>query len=674
MSKRILLVSMIFFIPFLCLAQEVEDLTIVPGFRVEKVLNVNRATDCQGIAFDADGNLIVAGMLWKLYKITPSGEVTTLAQFSPLKGPNPYDVEIYDGVIYFTHSDPRSDPGLYKLEGEEAVRVTEPGWSISLLAQDGQGNFYARGSQLGQPGQPTGLLKLTPDGSGKFDVVFIIENRPFSGLGVRGDFVYLSLNGGDDYTGRIKKFDLNGDVIGPDVVTGLNYPSGLEIDSLGNFYTSVFDETRTEGKGYYDYYDVIRISPEGVVDQENIAEGIVNNVYLSMSPDDVLYISEFSEGLISRIDLEGTKPYVKSYVNTDYGLSSPSGLGFDIHGHPYLSSFRLSRLYRIDPDEKALSPVTEPLGSTNQTIAVDEQGMFYVSNSYPNATYRINPLTGVVEFLRQFYSRTLEFDSFRRLVVTTQSQPGPAYDDYLCTVGIMDIDLPIDPPYDITSYITPYITGIKNLERGFLFDEDQNFYVKKNRGDGIVKVNVLMDPPGEPFDISTTELFVNLQSKDSEIRYFDRTVDGRLLIPLSERGELVLAEPDGSWSDFATGFSWPGHVNFDPNGIAYIVDGDNGIFRIIGEEFVVPAVIKRNQDLYAEISNRVSNKGIKNSLMQKLANANKVLEKGNIKAAINIMEVFLHEVNAQTGKNISTEDIKYFVTIAESILSGLELL
>ena len=100
----------------------------------------------------------------------------------------------------------------------------------------------------------------------------------------------------------------------------------------------------------------------------------------------------------------------------------------------------------------------------------------------------------------------------------------------------------------------------------------------------------------------------------------------------------------------------------------------NGIFRIIGEEFVVPAAVKRNRDLYAEISDRVSNKGIKNSLMQKLANANKALEKGNIKAAINIMEAFLQEINVQTGKKISTEDAEYFVFIAASILRGLELL
>lgn len=278
----------------------------------------------------------------------------------------------------------------------------------------------------------------------------------------------------------------------------------------------------------------------------------------------------------------------------------------------------------------------------------------------------IDPLSGVVDYLTSFWTRTLEFDSFGRLVITSQVQPGPSYDDFTSSVGIMDLGSPDE--------ITPYITGIKNLERGFLFDEDQNFYVKHKRGDGIVKVWIPMDPSEPPFPIVDEPLFVDLRSKNSEIRYFDRTVDGRLLIPLSELGELVLAEPDGTWTDFASGFSWLGHVNFDPNGIAYVVDADNGIFRIIGEEFVVPAVVKRNRDLYAEISNRMSSNGIKNSLMQKLANANKALEKGNIQAAINIMEALLKEVNAQTGKKISTEDAEYFVSTAESILYALELL
>ncbi|MEE8378279.1 MAG: hypothetical protein V3R45_07880, partial [Candidatus Aminicenantaceae bacterium] len=614
-------------LPFLCRAQEAEDLTILPGFRVEKILNVNRAVDCQGIGFDSEGNLIVASYMWKLHKITPAGEVSTLARFSPLKGPNPRDIEVVQDVIYFTHTDGRTDPGLYRLENGEPVRVTPPGYWIRLIVPDGSGGFYAKG---GLVGGPSNLLKLSDPGSdGFFEMVeYIIPSFGFSGLDVYGGYVYLSRSGPIPNVGWIKKYNFVTQELEP-VVDGLNYPVELEIDSGGNMYTTVFMEKRTEGLGEYNYRDIIRISPGIPAVPVTVAEDIVTGVYLSLSPDDdVLYISEFSRGLVSRLEYNGTR----TYVNTDYGLNSPSGLGFDLLGNPYLSSFRLSRLYRLDPDLKTLTPITDPLGNSNQTIAVDKQGMFYVSNGSPTALYKINPLTGDVEFLKDVWTRTLEFDSFGRLVITTQVQPGPSYDDYTSTVGIMDL---------ISFAITPYITGIKNLERGFLFDEDQNFYVKQKRGDGIVKVSIPMDPSGEPVDISKDEtLFVDLTSKDSEIRYFDRTVDGKLLIPLNGLGELVLAEADGTWTDFASGFSWPGHVNFDSNGIAYIVDGDNGIFRIIGEEFVVPAIVKRNRDLYAEVSDRVSNNGIKNSLMKKLANANKALERGNIKAAINIMESF----------------------------------
>lgn len=379
MKKRLILVFLMVLIPFLCIAQEVKDLTILSGFRVEKVLNVNRANDCQGIGFDSKGNLIVASLMWKLHKITPAGEVSTLARFSPLKGPNPRDVEVVQDVIYFTHTDGRTNPGLYRLKTGEPVRVTPPEYWIRLITPNGSEGFYAKGGLIGKSSR---LLKLSgPDPDGNFAIETIIPNFGFSGLDIHGGYVYLSRSGPDPDVGWIKKFDMAGKEVDT-VAAGLNFPVELEIDTVGNMYTTVFKERRSEGLGEYSFRDIMKINLDGTRDL--VAEDIVTGVYLSLSPyDDVLYISEFSKGLVARLEEDGTK----TYVNTDYGLNSPSGLGFDILGNPYLSSFRLSRLYRIDPDLKTLTPITEPLGSSNQTIAVDAQGMFYVSNGSPQQPY-----------------------------------------------------------------------------------------------------------------------------------------------------------------------------------------------------------------------------------------------------------------------------------------------
>ncbi|MFC1989937.1 hypothetical protein ACFLVW_05195 [Chloroflexota bacterium] len=48
--------------------------------------------------------------------------------------------------------------------------------------------------------------------------------------------------------------------------------------------------------------------------------------------------------------------------------------------------------------------------------------------------------------------------------------------------------------------------------------------------------------------------------------------------------------------------------------------------------------------------------GIENSLISKLENALKSLEKGNDGAAINQLNAFINEVEAQSGKNITEDD------------------
>lgn len=660
LSKKLSIVLVLVFLGSLSFGQDAGDISLRPGFRIEKILEANKCTDCQGIAVDSNGNLVVASMLWMLLKVDPAGDVETLARFAPLKGPNPFDVEIEGGVVYFTHNDGFTDPGLYKLDNGSPVRVTQPGWFFSYLTKDGLGNFYALGNRSGDTQR---VLKLSPDGSGMFIVTEIPDTLGGSGICVRGGYLYVVYAGGSSNGGRLIRRDLDGSntrIIIGSLNSPLNYPRDLVVDSAGNFYTLVYGRDVTVGFGSLSYYSVMKISSDGTR-HEILAYDILGTTYLGISAEDVLYISEFSSGLISKIEPGGSKVY----LTRDFGHNSSSQVAFDRFNRPYVASFRYSHLSRIDPEARTLTPITEHLGQQNQAIAVDDDGLFYMSNT-PNAIYRVNPETGSVEFLIDHYTRTLRFDSFGRLVITLAvNAPGPTYDDTVCTAGILDLD---------TKALIPYIQGIRNVERGFLFDGEQHFYVKSGRSEGIIKVLVPESPANPLLDVSGLPLFVNLKSKESEIRYFDLNTQGQLLIPLSERGELVLAEPGGSWNDFASGFKWPCYVSFDHNGIAYICDGANGIFRLIGREFVVPTVVKRLDELCAMILAAVGDKGLGNSLCVKLKSASASLERGNIKAAINTLNAFINEVKAKAGKQISLEDAQRGIQLISEIIDGLLLL
>jgi len=67
----------------------------------------------------------------------------------------------------------------------------------------------------------------------------------------------------------------------------------------------------------------------------------------------------------------------------------------------------------------------------------------------------------------------------------------------------------------------------------------------------------------------------------------------------------------------------------------------------------------------------ITNRGIANSLDQKLENARKQLERGKNKAAKNILEAFLNEVEAQKDKHLTSEAYALLKYNAEYLASKL---
>lgn len=68
----------------------------------------------------------------------------------------------------------------------------------------------------------------------------------------------------------------------------------------------------------------------------------------------------------------------------------------------------------------------------------------------------------------------------------------------------------------------------------------------------------------------------------------------------------------------------------------------------------------------------INNEGIANSLTVKLDAAIKMIEQGNIKTAVNILNALINEINAQAGKHITLEAVEALLEDIEAILAGLE--
>ena len=76
-------------------------------------------------------------------------------------------------------------------------------------------------------------------------------------------------------------------------------------------------------------------------------------------------------------------------------------------------------------------------------------------------------------------------------------------------------------------------------------------------------------------------------------------------------------------------------------------------------------------DLLAKVRSLKLAKGIENSLLVKLGNAQQKLDAGNTGAALNGLQAFINEVEAQRGKAISVADANALIAAARNIISVL---
>jgi len=141
-------------------------------------------------------------------------------------------------------------------------------------------------------------------------------------------------------------------------------------------------------------------------------------------------------------------------------------------------------------------------------------------------------------------------------------------------------------------------------------------------------------------------------------------------------GVFNLEPPTGGnyWSDFNT--TEEGCTDYNRDGFCDVPyrfsDGVDYYPWRVKDGWRMPTIqdlIKTIQDMLA--SGVITNEGIANSLIAKLTNAQAAVEQGDIQAAKNMLEAFINQLEALSGKKLSAEAAAELIESAGKIIAGM---
>lgn len=75
---------------------------------------------------------------------------------------------------------------------------------------------------------------------------------------------------------------------------------------------------------------------------------------------------------------------------------------------------------------------------------------------------------------------------------------------------------------------------------------------------------------------------------------------------------------------------------------------------------------------HAQMERHIDNAGIAHSLLAKLSTAQSAQARGQLPVAVNALEAFVHELNAQAGKHIQAEHAAHLRVHAEMVIQSLK--
>ena len=116
--------------------------------------------------------------------------------------------------------------------------------------------------------------------------------------------------------------------------------------------------------------------------------------------------------------------------------------------------------------------------------------------------------------------------------------------------------------------------------------------------------------------------------------------------------------------------------SFSPDGTKFCYLGENGKFEVFVANFpfqsqVFPAINKLIEEINELVTIGDLNNGIGNSLISKLNESVKAINKGNSNSAINQLEAFINQVNALKGKKLSPENSDEILERVQKIIDVL---
>jgi sugar lactone lactonase YvrE len=164
------------------------------------------------------------------------------------------------------------------------------------------------------------------------------------------------------------------------IATGLHQVDNPVFDSAGSLYV-----TYSGTRGQQVPVSIFRVRPNGT--RETFSSGIVNPTSMAIDPAGHLYVSSRFEGIVYRLNEDGT---AEAFA-TDLGVAC--GLAFAADGTLFVGD-RSGTIFKVRPDGEASPFATLPPSVAAFHLAISRDGSLYVSvpTLAPyDAVYRVDP-------------------------------------------------------------------------------------------------------------------------------------------------------------------------------------------------------------------------------------------------------------------------------------------